>query len=96
MPTHYKPRKISQIMNTDSKIAVIGKVVQVDQNSFVLNDDTGKAEIFSEEAVEQNKVVRAFCTIAEGKLKAEIVQKLENFDLNLFKKIEELYNRAGL
>ncbi len=96
MPTYYKPRKISQIMNADNKIAVVGRVIQIDENSFILDDDTGKAEIFSEEAVEQNKIVRAFCAIAEGKLKAEIVQKLENFDLNLFKKIEELYNRAGV
>ena len=83
-------------MNTDSKIAVIGRVVQTDSNSFILEDDTGKVEIFFEENVDQNKIVRAFCTIADGKLKADIVQKLENFDSNLFKTVEELYNRAGL
>ena len=96
MPTYYKPRKISQIMNTDNKIAIIGKVLQSSDNSFIIDDETGKIEIFSDAKVEENKFVRAFCTIADGKLKADVVQKLENFDINLFKTVEELYNRADV
>ena len=83
-------------MNTDNKIAVIGKVIQANENFFVLDDGTGKVQISSEKKAEENKLVRAFCTIAEGKMKADIVQQLENFDLNLLKTVDELYSKAGV
>ena len=83
-------------MKTDNKVAVIGKVVDLGESSFTVEDETGKTEIFSDQKVATEEVVRAFCNIVEGKLHSDIVQKLQNLDINLFKKIEELYNRAGL
>ncbi len=96
MRTHYKPRKISQITSSDSKVALVGTVSQVNENSFVVDDGTGKAEISSDIKVEENKIVRVFCMASGGKLKADIVQNLENLDLNLFKTVEELYSKAGV
>lgn len=94
MPTHYKPKKINNITAKDSKIAVIGKVVETRKNSFILDDDTGKIEVFSDEAIEKDKLVRVFCSVIEEKVKTDIVQSLEGLDLNLFKKCEELYNKV--
>jgi hypothetical protein len=97
MPTNYKPRKISGINpKTDNKISIVGKIVDIKENSFILEDDYGKIEIFSEEKVEKNKVVRVFCSLVDGKLKADLIQNLEGMDLNLFKKVQELYYRVGL
>ena len=96
MTDYYQPRKISQIMRSDNKISLVGRVVKIGENFFILDDETGKKEIFSETAPEENKILRAFCAVEGGKVKAEIVQPLENFDLNLFKTVEELYNRAGV
>ena len=96
MVTQYFPKKISEIKNTDSKVSVVGKVVQIGENEFILQDDSGKVEIFSEEKVEIGKTVRAFCSMIDGKLNADIIQSLNGFDLNLYRKVKELYNRAGL
>jgi len=93
---HYKPRKISEISKTDSKIAIVGMVSSSDENSFILEDDSGKVEVFSEEEMEKDKTVRVFCSLVEGKLKADIIQDLKGLDLNLFKKVEELYRRSNV
>jgi len=96
MAVHYIPKKISDIKTADSKIVLIGKVLQAGENSFVLDDESGKVEIYSEQAVEVNKLVRVFCVVIEGRLKADVVQSLNGFDTNLYKKVKELYNRAGV
>jgi hypothetical protein len=96
MAEHYSPRKISSISKTDSKIALIGKIAETRENSFILEDDSGRAEIFCEEGARQGELVRVFCSVIDGRLKADIVQNLKGLDLNLFKKVEELYKREGL
>lgn len=93
---HHIPKKISEIKNSDSKISLIGKIIQADENSFILDDDSGKIEIFSEQAVETNKLVKVFCSVIEGRLKADVVQSLNGFDINLYNKVKELYRRVGL
>lgn len=97
---HYKPKKISKIEKSDRRVAIVGKVRKVneDGNSFVLDDDTGKIEIFSDklDKVKKGGIVRVFCTIENEKLNADVVQSLESLDLNLFKKVEELYIKAGV
>lgn len=93
---HYIPKKISDLKQTDRKVAIMGKIISAEENSFVVDDESGKVEIFSEEPVESNKLVRAFCTVIEGRLKADAVQDLNNFDLNLYRKIKELYRKIGV
>ncbi|MEM5766549.1 MAG: hypothetical protein QW423_02875 [Candidatus Aenigmatarchaeota archaeon] len=96
MAEHYLPRKVFSISKTDSKVALIGKIVEVLENSFILEDESGRIEIFSEEKINKDEIVRVFCSLVDGKFKAEVVQNLKGFDLNLFKKIEELYKKEGL
>jgi len=94
---NYKPKGISQVTKEDSRVAVIGKVLEiVGNNSFVLQDETAAAEVFSDIPVEKNKLVRIYCSVIEGQLKADVIQDLTGFDLNLFKKVEELYNKTGV
>ena len=94
---YYRPRGISEInKKTDGKVAVVGKVVESRENSFVIEDGIAKVEIVFEGKVEKNKTVRVFCSITENQLKADVIQSLDGLDLNLFKRVKELYNRAGL
>lgn len=94
---YYKAREISEInTKTDSKVAIVGKVVERGENSFILDDGKAKAEISFEGEVKTNRTVRVFCSVIEGRLKADIVQSLEDLDLNLFKRVNELYNKAGI
>jgi len=96
MPDYYLPKKISSITALDSKVAIIGNISEVLENSFILDDGTGKIEIASNQAVENGELIRVFCSSVDGKLKADVIQSLKGFDLNLFKKIEELYSKEGL
>jgi len=93
---NYKRKLISQVTKEDSRVAVIGKVLEIGNNSFVLQDDTGTTEVFSDIPAEKDKLVRVYCSVIEGQLKADVIQDLTGFDLNLFKKVEELYNKAGV
>jgi hypothetical protein len=93
---HYKPKKISSITKKDDKISVVGKVTNSEENFFVLEDSTGKIEIISEKKVEKNKTIRVFCSLIEGKLKADVIQNLEGLDLNLFKRVQDLYYKVGV
>lgn len=93
----YKPKRISEIdPKTDTRISLIGRVLESGENSFILDDESGKAEITFEGEVEPNKIVRVFCSLTEDRLKADVVQNLEGIDLNLFKKVKELYKKAEL
>jgi hypothetical protein len=95
--SHYKPKNISELnVKTDSRVAIIGKVVDIGENSFVLEDTTGKVEIVFEGAVERDRLVRAFCSIIDERLRADVVQDLKNFDVDMFFKVKELYNKAGV
>ncbi|MBI2546868.1 MAG: hypothetical protein HYW23_00275 [Candidatus Aenigmarchaeota archaeon] len=97
MPTyHYIPKRISEIKASDIKVSILGVVSDVYKNSFVLSDDTGKIEIACENDAEKGRVVRVFCSVADEKLKADFVQNMEGLDLDLFKKINSLYNSSGV
>jgi uncharacterized protein YdeI (BOF family) len=94
---HYKPKKISEInLKADSRISLLGKITEVRENSFMLEDNSAKIEIFSDIPVEANKLVRVFCSVAENQLKADVVQSLNGFDVDLFNRVEELYRSKGL
>ena len=90
---HYRPKKISEISSKDAKVVLTGNIIQKKENSFILDDETAKIEISSDINTDA-KFVRAFCSVAEDKLVAELIQNLDGIDINLFKKVEELYNKV--
>ena len=94
--SHYIPKNVSDVSTKDSRVSLIGTVANAAGGSFILEDDTGKIELTSEFHMERNQLVRAFCSVVDEKLKADIVQDMNGFDVDLFKKISELYNRAGV
>jgi hypothetical protein len=62
----------------------------------VLEDESGKIEIFGKESgLKEGSVVRVFCSVEGGTLKADVVQNLENADFKLLKAVDELYAKAG-
>lgn len=48
LPERYVPRKIAKISKTDKKVSIIGKVEEKTDDSFFLDDGSGKIEIFFE------------------------------------------------
>lgn len=92
MTDYYKLKKISELnLQTDSKVALVGTVENILENTFVLNDGE-KIEIASENIPEKGKKVRVFSSVLDQQLKADIIQTV-NFDEELFRKSEEFYKK---
>ena len=92
---NYKPKRISELnLKTDMKVSLIGRVENILENSFVLNDGE-KIEIAAENIPEKGKKVRVFCSVLDQQLRADIIQSV-NFDEELYRKSEELYKKFGI
>ena len=95
--SHYKPKKVSEInLKTDSRVSVLGKIAELGENSFFLDDGSGKIEMISEAMIEPGNLARVFCSVVGNQLKADVVQSLNNFDSDLFNRVKELYSKAGV
>lgn len=89
---HYIPKKISEVSPKDSRVAITGNVIESGEGFFVLDDETGKIEIGTDVRRERGRIVRAFCSVADEKLRADAVQEMDGIDIDLLKKINSLYN----
>lgn len=101
LPERYVPKKIADISKSDKKISMIGKVIEAKDGSFVIDDNSGKIEVFFEtensegrERVAKDKTIRAFCTLVGEQLKLDIAQDSTGLDLNLLKTVDDLYSKA--
>ena len=93
---YYKMKLVKNVKESDVKVLLVGKVVKVEDDGFVLQDESGERKIIFDGEVEEGEIVKAFCSVENHGLRADMVKDLKNFDLNLFKKIRELYNKVGL
>lgn len=92
----YVPKRVADVKKSDSRVAVVGKIVAAKGSAFELQDDSGSAEIFSDAEQKEGDAVRAFCAVIDGRLKAEAVQSLNGLDFKLYQKVQELYRKVGL
>ena len=103
---HYEKRKIPEINpDIDLKVKVLGFVVDKKDDTILLDDGSGKVRVFIDmpeimEKVDANKLIRVFGStlpIDNGfEIKADIVQDLSGLNIDLYKKVEELYNKMGV
>ena len=96
IPERYFPKKISEMRESDSRIALMGTVVSTADSGFVIEDASGRTEITSGYPVKEGDMVRVFCTAGGRNVKADVVQSLNGLDINLYHKAEELYRKARL
>ena len=88
-------RKISEINpESDIRVRLLGKVVDKQESSFIIEDDSGKAEIIAEDMelnFNKEDIVRVFARVLpleDGfELRAEIIQDMKDLDMDLYKKI---------
>jgi len=82
--------------DSDVRLRLIGTVIDIGPNSIVLDDGSGKIEVYFEEQpkVRQGQLVRVVTRILpliDGfECKGEIMQNLEGFNLELYRKAKEL------
>ena len=103
---HYPKRKVEEVNpETDSKVKLMGFVVDKKEDTIVLDDGSGKVKVWVDapESIENlniNQLVRVFGSILPTEngfeLKADAIQDLSGLDINLYKKVEELYNKMGV
>lgn len=91
-----RPRRISEIKTADEQVQVVGLVVDKDDSGLVLDDGSGRVDVLYEdpglvEDIEVGDKIRVFGTplnIADShELHAEIIQKLNELDLDLYKEV---------
>jgi uncharacterized protein YdeI (BOF family) len=89
-------KKISEIDKNDMRVKLLGTVIDVRETLVVLDDGTGKINVVFNEPVETetNKTVRIFGRVMpaeEGfEIQGEILQKMDNVDIGLYRKVGEL------
>ena len=103
---HYEKRKIPEINpDVDLKVKILGFVVDKKDDTIVLDDGSGKIKVFVDmpdmmEKIEINRLVRVFGSTLPTEdgfeIKADAVQDLSNLNINLYKKVDELYNKVGV
>jgi len=84
-------RRISDISpEKDIRIRVLGKVLDKSSSTVIIDDGSGKAEIFVDE-LPDNDFVQIFARVLpleDGyELRAEAVQDMDKLDIDLHKKI---------
>ena len=85
--------------DTDVRLRLTGTVIGVGPNSVVLDDGTGKTEVFFEKepSVSEGQIVRVVTRIfplIEGfECRGEALQELDGFDIDLYKKARKIANR---
>ncbi len=103
---HYLKKIVSEINpDTDLKVNLIGFVVDKKDDTVVLDDGSGKVSIFVDvpsliEKINVNQIVRVFGSTLPTdngfEIKADFIQDLTNLNINLYKKVEELYKEMGV
>ncbi len=83
----------------DVNIRVIGTIVTVNENSFVLDDSTAAKEAFPqsevpEDVVEEGNTVRVFGRVLptpdDFEIEAEVVQDFSDVDVEKFEKVKKV------
>ncbi|MEM5778710.1 MAG: hypothetical protein QXD43_03555 [Candidatus Aenigmatarchaeota archaeon] len=82
--------------DSDVRVRLIGTVIDSGPNSIVLDDGSGKIEIYFDEQpnVVNGQLIRVIARILpliDGyECRGEIIQNLDNFNLELYKKAKEI------
>lgn len=81
---------------TDVRVRLTGMIIDVGANSLVLDDGTGKIEVILEEHPQLNvgqtaRVIARILPLIDGfQCRGEVIQELDEFDLDLYKKTKDI------
>lgn len=86
-------RKISEIRpESDIRVRILGRVIGKADGMLVVDDGTARADIVAEDMeADTNSIVRVFARVLPletgYELRAELVQKMDRLDLDLYEKV---------
>jgi len=86
-------------------VKILGFVVDKKENTLMVDDGSGKVRVFVDETslldnININQLIRVFGSTLPTEdgfeIKVDAIQDLSNLNINLYKKVEELYNKVGV
>ncbi|MCX8178809.1 MAG: hypothetical protein N3D75_03200 [Candidatus Aenigmarchaeota archaeon] len=101
----YALKRINEVdPDIDYKVKIIGLIVDKSDNSIILDDGKDKVKVYVEVDQSENLSIHQLVAVfgstipsEDGfELKADIVQDLTGLNLNLYKKVHELYKKLGV
>jgi|GEM_PF-817823 len=105
-PEYYKERKITEIVEKDRNVCIIGRVIDICDSALVIDDGSGKITAFIDgvrnpnkiKSLKINDIVRILGNVTKREeelvINAHIVQNFNGFDENLYRKILEIKKRV--
>ncbi len=92
----YKEKQIKDISEYDINVAVSGVIVNKNKNTFILDDGTSQATIYSEN-IPEYKYVRIFGRVIPFEngfeIQAQIIQDLSLINKDLYGKYKKFLNQ---
>ena len=92
MQPAYKETFINELKE-NSKVAISGFIVEKNEGSIIIDDNTGTLPVIIETNLELNSFVRVFGYYANGQLQASFIQDLSNANKQLYNKVKLILNQ---
>jgi hypothetical protein len=93
-------KAISEITKNDTRVSILGTVIEKNENIVILDDGSGRAEIKFEEPVdiEIGQIARVFGRVIPMEngfeIYGEIMQDMSKIDINLYRKVNNMWREV--
>lgn len=93
-------KSISDVQQSDIRVRLLGTVIDLGDSSLILDDGSGRIEVLFDVAPhvsvgERVRVVARILPLIDGfECRAEAFQKLDGFDIDLYRKAREIVKRV--
>ena len=92
MQASYKETFINQLKE-NSKVTISGFIIDKNENSIVIDDNTGTFPVIIQTNLELNTFVRVFGYYANEQLQANFIQDLSKINKQLYNKLKLILNQ---
>ncbi|AJF62612.1 MAG: hypothetical protein QT11_C0001G0469 [archaeon GW2011_AR20] len=92
MQQAYKETFINKLEN-NSKVSISGFIIEKNENSIIVDDNTGTLPIIIQTTLSLNTFVRVFGYYNNGQLQGNLIQDLTQINKQLYNKVKLILNR---
>lgn len=92
MQPAYKETFINELKE-NSKVAISGFIVEKNEGSIIIDDNTGTLPVIIQTNLALNTFVRVFGYYANNELQGNLIQDLGNVNKELYNKVKLLLNQ---
>lgn len=90
-------KNISDVQQKDIRVALTGTVIAVENGQAMLDDGSGKIMVAAQDGISAGQTVRVIGRVIakeeKFEIQTEIIQNLQNLDLNLFRKVSDMWRQ---